>query len=97
MARFSFAGVPNLRIMSGQVDAGVTWRSEVIFQQSIRNPIQGVVIPPNQNITDVYAGGLLTDAHHPDAGTQWLAFLGSPEAQSIYRQYGFRSIPEPST
>jgi ABC-type molybdate transport system substrate-binding protein len=30
-----------MRIMSGQADAGVTWASEVRFQQSIGNPIQG--------------------------------------------------------
>jgi ABC-type molybdate transport system substrate-binding protein len=40
-----------MRIMNGQADAGVTWASEVRFQQSIGNPIQGIVIPANQNTT----------------------------------------------
>lgn len=81
-----------MRIMSKQVDAGVTWASEVRFQESIGNPIQGVPIPPDQNVTAIYAGGVMKDAPHPAIAAQWLVFLRSPEAQSIYQQYGFRSL-----
>jgi ABC-type molybdate transport system substrate-binding protein len=80
-----------MRIMSKQVDAGVTWASEVRFQKSIGNPIQGVAIPPGQNATTIYAGGVLKDAPHPVIAAQWLAFLKSPEAQAVYQQYGFHS------
>ena len=54
-----------MRIMSGQLDAGVTWASEVRFQQSIDNPIEGIVIPANQNTTAIYGGGVLKNAPHP--------------------------------
>jgi ABC-type molybdate transport system substrate-binding protein len=81
-----------MRIMSGQADAGVTWASEVRFQQSIGNPITGVEIPASQNTTAIYAGGVLKTAPHPEVATQWLAFLGTSEAQTIYHQFGFRSI-----
>ena len=82
-----------MRIMSKQVDAGVTWASEVRFQKSLGNPIQGVAIPPDQNATAIYAGGALKNAPHPVIAAQWLAFLKSPEAQAAYQQYGFRSLP----
>jgi molybdate transport system substrate-binding protein len=85
-----------MRLMSGRADAGVTWASEVKFQQSIGNPIEGVAIPEDQNTTAIYAGGVMTDAPHPQIGAQWLAFLKSPEAQAIYHQYGFRSMHEPA-
>jgi ABC-type molybdate transport system substrate-binding protein len=78
--------------MSGQQDAGVTWASEVKFQQSIGNPIEGVVIPADQNTTATYAGGVLKSAPHPEIAAQWLTFLKSQEAQAIYHQFGFRSI-----
>lgn len=81
-----------MRIMKGEADAGVTWASEVRFQESIHNPIQGVAIPGNQNTTAIYAGGVVTNAPHPAAAAQWLIFLKSPEAQSIYHRYGFRSL-----
>src|ERR1700756_771087 len=70
-----------MRIMSGQLDAGVTWASEVRFQRSINNPIEGVVIPANQNTTAIYAGGVLRNASHPELAAQWLEFLKSREAQ----------------
>jgi ABC-type molybdate transport system substrate-binding protein len=85
-----------MRIMSGQVDAGVTWASEVRFQESIGNPIKGVVIPADLNTTAIYAGGVMQDAPHPAIAAQWLAFLKSPQAQTIYQQYGFRSIEDSS-
>jgi ABC-type molybdate transport system substrate-binding protein len=85
-----------MRIMSGQADAGVTWASEVRFQESIGNPIKGIVIPADVNTTAIYAAGVMVDAPHPDAAAQWLAFLKSDQAQRIYHQFGFRSIPTAS-
>ncbi len=82
-----------MRIMRGEVDAGVTWASEVRFQESIGNPIAGVAIPKAANTTAIYAAGRVAGAQHPRAAAEWLAFLGSSQAQAIYRQYGFRSIP----
>jgi len=85
-----------MRIMSGQADAGVTWASEVRFQESIGNPIKGIVIPADLNTTAIYAGGVMQDAPHPAIAAQWLAFLKSPQAQTIYHEYGFRSIADSS-
>ncbi len=83
-----------MRILQGEADAGVTWASEVRFQQSIGNPIEGVAIPGVQNTTAAYAGGVVKGAPHAAAGAQWLSFLQSEEAQSIYRKYGFRSMTD---
>lgn len=81
-----------MRIMEGKADAGVTWESEVRFQESIHNPIQGVPIPDGQNTTAVYAGGVVKGAPHAALAAQWLAFLKTPEAQAIYHHYGFHSL-----
>jgi ABC-type molybdate transport system substrate-binding protein len=81
-----------MRIMQGKADAGVTWASEVQFQKKIGNPITGVEIPDAQNTTAIYAAGVMTDAPHPEAAAQWLAYLASPEAQEIYHQFGFKSV-----
>lgn len=78
-----------MRIMSGQADAGVTWASEVQFQESIGNPIAGVPIPASQNTTATYAAGVLADAPHPEMARQWVEYLRSAEAQAIYRRFGF--------
>ncbi|HEX4029528.1 MAG TPA: substrate-binding domain-containing protein [Terracidiphilus sp.] len=84
-----------MRIMNGSADAGVTWASEVRFQQSIGNPIEGVAIPDAQNTTAIYAGGILKDSAHKRMAAAWLHFLKSEPAQDIYRQYGFNSPPQP--
>jgi len=34
----------------------------------------------------------MQDAPHPAIAAQWLAFLKSAQAQSIYQQYGFRPV-----
>jgi molybdate transport system substrate-binding protein len=77
-------------ILAGQADAGVTWSSEVRFQQQIGNPITGVEIPEDQNTTGIYAGAVVRNAPHATTARQWLAYLKSPEAQGAYRKFGFR-------
>jgi ABC-type molybdate transport system substrate-binding protein len=79
-----------MRIMNGSADAGVTWASEVRFQESIGNAIEGVAIPPAQNTTAIYAGGVMADAPHAALAAEWLAFLKTEEAQEIYRKFGFK-------
>ena len=80
-----------MRIMKGESDAGVTWTSEVRFQEKIGNPIAGIGIPQDQNVTAIYGAGVLRNAPHPEAGRAWVAFLNTPEAQAVYREYGFGS------
>lgn len=78
-----------MRILAGLADAGVTWTSEVRFQRRIGNPIAGVAIPAAENTAAVSAAGILRQSVHRDAARAWVSFLASPEAQSIYRGYGF--------
>lgn len=78
-----------MRIMKGESDAGVTWSSEVRFQEKIGNPIAGVNIPTDQNFTAVYGAAVLRNAPHPEAARAWVAFLNTPEAQAVYQENGF--------
>jgi ABC-type molybdate transport system substrate-binding protein len=78
-----------MRIVDGRSDAGVTWSSEVRFQEKIGNPISGVAIPAAENTTAIYAAGALRNAPHAAAARAWVAYLGSEEAQATYRKFGF--------
>ena len=80
-----------MRIMKGESEAGVVWSSEVRFQEKIGNPIAGIGIPEDQNITAVYGAAVLRNAPHPEAARAWVAFLKTSEAQAVYREYGFGS------
>jgi molybdate transport system substrate-binding protein len=80
-----------MRILNGQSDAGVTWASEVIFQEQIGNPVSGVAIPAAQNINATYAAAMLKNAPHREAAGAWLSFLVSAAAQKAYAAYGFKA------
>jgi ABC-type molybdate transport system substrate-binding protein len=81
-----------MRILTGQSDAGVTWASEVVFQEQIGNQIAGVKIPASKNTEATYSAAMLKNAPHRDAAAAWLSFLGSPAAQQAYAAYGFRPL-----
>lgn len=80
-----------MRIMKGESEAGITWSSEVRFQEKIGNPIAGIGIPQDQNVSAVYGAAVLRKAQHPEAARAWVAFLNTAEAQAVYSDYGFGS------
>jgi ABC-type molybdate transport system substrate-binding protein len=78
-----------LWLMQGKVDAGVTWKSEALFQEQTGHPIGHVDIPARQNATGIYAGAVVKGAAHADVARLWLKFIRSPEAMKIFVNYGF--------
>jgi molybdate transport system substrate-binding protein len=79
-----------LFLMQGLVDAGVTWRSEALFQEEIGNPIGHVDIPAEQNTTAYYSAATVKGAPHPEAARAWLEFLVSDAAFRAFEPYGFK-------
>ncbi len=79
-----------LFLMQGRADAGVTWQSEAMFQEQVKNPISHVDIPDSENSTAIYAGAEVKDAAHPKAAKAWLAFIHSKPALAIFERYGFK-------
>ncbi|EIZ84842.1 MAG: glycine/betaine ABC transporter substrate-binding protein [Cupriavidus sp.] len=76
-------------LMHGRAEAGMTWRSETIFQEQAGLPTGRVDIPADQNATGIYAGAVVKDAIHPAEAKLWLDFLMSDEAKAIFARYGF--------
>lgn len=79
-----------LFLMQGLADAGVTWKSEAIFQEQSGHPIAHVDIPAADNTVAIYAGAVVKGAAHPQAAQAWLDFIHSPEALTIFEKYGFK-------
>ena len=79
-----------LFLMQGRAEAGVTWKSEALFQEQIGNPIEHVEIPPETNATAIYAGAAVKGAIHSAAAQDWLKFIRSPAALEIFERYGFK-------
>lgn len=85
-----------LYLMLGKADAGVTWKSEAIFQEQAGNPISYVTIPDSQNATGIYAAARIKNAPHPKEAQDWIDFLQSPTALAIFERYGFKAVPSAS-
>jgi molybdate transport system substrate-binding protein len=79
-----------LWLMQCRVEAGVTWKTEALFQEQIGHAIGHVDIPDSQNATGVYAGAVVRGAAHPQAANEWLDFIRSPEGLAIFQRYGFK-------
>jgi molybdate transport system substrate-binding protein len=77
-------------LMQGIADAGVTWKSEALFQEQAGHPISHVDIPSDQNTTAIYAASAVKGAAHPEAARKWLDFIKSPQALEIFGRYGFK-------
>ncbi|MDB5156602.1 MAG: sulfate-binding protein [Mucilaginibacter sp.] len=78
-----------MRILYDQSDAGPVWYSEAYYQQMIGHPIDLVELPQNENVPAQYVAGSLKAAPHPQAAKDFMDFLVSPEAKTIYKKYGF--------
>jgi ABC-type molybdate transport system substrate-binding protein len=83
-----------LFLMQGLGQAGVTWRSEAIFQEQSGHPIAHVDIPAEQNTRAIYSGALVTGAAHVEAAKAWLAFIRSDAAFAALAPYGFQRFAD---
>jgi molybdate transport system substrate-binding protein len=85
-----------LYLMQHLVEAGVTWKSEAIFQEELGNPIGHVEIPAEQNTLAVYSAAMVPGAPHPDAARDWLKFIGSDDAFKVLARYQFKRYEAPA-
>lgn len=77
-----------LRILDGEADAGLVWRTEVLFQQRIGNPVDMVQIPAEHNQTATLVAARLKDAPHAGPAGDFLDYLGE-QGPPLYQSYGF--------
>ncbi|HEY4042349.1 MAG TPA: substrate-binding domain-containing protein [Rhodopila sp.] len=83
-----------LLLMQGLGQAGVTWRSEALFQEQHGNPIAHIDIPAEQNTQAVYSAAIVTNAAHADAARIWLSFIRSDAAFEALRPFGFKRVAD---
>lgn len=79
------------RIEHGEADVGIVWTTEIKHAQAEGRPIDGVAIPVPYNMQDKvgYALGALKTGRNPYNAMRYMAYLSTPQAQSIYASYGF--------
>lgn len=75
---------------AGEVDVAPLWSTEARFHVGRGAAVWQIVIPDERNETGRYALAVVERrARHREAAEAFLAFMRGPEAQSIYRRYGF--------
>jgi ABC-type molybdate transport system substrate-binding protein len=79
------------RILAGQSDAGVVWKTEALAAQQRGAKIDAVALPDDDSGRNevAYAIGMLEGAPHRDAAEAFLEFLRSSAGQDAYAKFGF--------
>lgn len=84
------------RIEAGEADVGIVWTTEVVAAKADNRGVEGVAIPAplNQQQNVGYAIGALNTGRNTFNAMRYLSYLGTPEAQAIYKSYGFLGASE---
>lgn len=78
-------------VLYNKTDAGPVWYSEAYYQKMINHPVEIITIPESENIQATYMAGTLKNAPHKQAADDFLRFLKTDTAKSIYKKYGFKT------
>lgn len=78
-------------LKAGTTDVGIVWATETKNALDEGAPVQKIVLPPQDSLINEvsYAMGILSNAAHPSAAQQYLAFMQSAAGQAAYAKFGF--------
>jgi molybdate transport system substrate-binding protein len=78
------------KVALGEADVGIVYRSDVV---AAGGRVDGIAIPPEQNLTVTYPMAVLDDAPNPTAARTFVTFVRSEAGQRILRDHGFEAAP----
>ncbi len=81
-----------MRLLYDQSDAAPVWETEILYQQSLGHAVDQVALNGSFNTIAVSAAGMLQQAPHKEAAADFLDFLMTPEAQSVFKKFGFLPV-----
>jgi molybdate transport system substrate-binding protein len=76
------------KIEAGELDAGITYVTDVA---STGGSVDGIEIPPDENVRAEYPIAVLANAPNFAAAEAFVSFVLSAEGQAILEEYGFSS------
>ena len=74
------------KVALGEGDAAIVYVTDAMTSSKVRT----IDVPPNANVRVTYGGVVLKASQHPDAASQFLAWLSGPEGQTVLGTFGFR-------
>jgi molybdate transport system substrate-binding protein len=78
------------KVVLGEADAGVVYRSDAI---AAGGKAAIVNIPPEMNVSAVYPIAALKAAPHPELARRWIDLVTSPAGRAALREAGFAACP----
>lgn len=76
------------RVALGEADAGVVYASDIA---SAGEQVEGVDIPPDENVPATYPIATLTDAPNPAVADAFIEHVTSDDGQELLSEFGFSS------
>ena len=77
------------KVSLGEADAGIVYVTDVKAAQAAGQPVEGVPIPPAQNVVAVYPIGILKNAPNPAVAQAFVTYVLSPPGQATLASFGF--------
>ena len=74
------------RVVLGEADAGIVYTTDVL---AAGDKVEAVAIPDALNVVARYPVAVLVHAKQPDLARAFVAYLTSPDGQSILQRFGF--------
>ncbi|MDJ0594613.1 MAG: molybdate ABC transporter substrate-binding protein [Pleurocapsa sp. MO_226.B13] len=76
-------------VATGNVDAGIIYRTDA----QVADNVQIVATAPETSHSPViYPVAIVKDSDNPEAATELIEFLTTPEAQAVFKEYGFELV-----
>ena len=78
-------------LKAGTVDAGIVWATETKNALEEGHAVEAIPLPAEDSLINEvsYAIGVMTDAAHKEAASEYLSFLKSEQGQDAYAKFGF--------
>lgn len=74
------------KVRLGEADAAIVYASDIATAEGA---VEGVAIPPAQDVVAAYPAVVLAGAAAPEAATAFVALLESAEGRAVLRDHGF--------
>jgi len=78
-----------LYLSTGQVDAAVIWKENII---NCKDKIELIPVPELDSFTKIVPAAILTFSEQKEAAEQFLNFLNTEESKEIWNKWGYQTV-----
>ena len=76
-------------VATGNVDAGIVYRTDARIAEGVEI---AAIAPETSHSPVIYPIAVIQDSNRPEVAIELIEFLTTPEAQAVFKDYGFATI-----